>query len=573
MKKFLKNTFSRLLSIIIIFIFFLVLVSILIPKEKEIIVKKNSILKIKLDKNILDRTSGNPLPKIEGLSFSTADNIELKQILDNIEKAKLDERITGIYLNLSGLNAGLTNIEEIREKLLEFKKTGKFIYSYSEVYTQLSYYLSSVSDSIFLNPQGMIEFNGFSAGVLFFKEFLDKIGYDVQVIRHGKFKSAVEPYMYNRMSDENREQLEKLLNSMSDVINEGVSKQRSIKDEKINEIINNLQLNSPQACMELNFVDDLRYEDEVLSLLQEKSKNLIEFQKYLDVKSVKSISENKIALIYATGAINTGKGSYNSIGSETTVKAIREAAEDEKVKAIVFRVNSPGGSALASDIILRELNLAKQKKKIVVSMGDYAASGGYYISCNADKIFANHTTLTGSIGVFGILPNSKRLLNDKLGVYIDTVNTHKYSDLGRGNRRLTNFELDVIQESVEDVYETFITHVSEGRGMSKRDVDNIGQGRVWSGIDALEIGLIDEIGGLEDAIVSAAELSDLEDYRVVSLPKKTDEIEELLKGLTMQQNVFFQEILNISDETFKHIKLLNSGDKIQAILPYIIEVY
>ncbi|MAO71967.1 MAG: signal peptide peptidase SppA [Flavobacteriales bacterium] len=573
MKKFLKNTFSRLLSIIIIFIFFLVLVSVLIPKEKEIIVKKNSILKIKLDKNILDRTSGNPLPKIEGLSFSTADNIELKQILDNIEKAKLDERITGIYLNLSGLNAGLTNIEEIREKLLEFKKTGKFIYSYSEVYTQLSYYLSSVSDSIFLNPQGMIEFNGFSAGVLFYKEFLDKIGYDVQVIRHGKFKSAVEPYMYNGMSDENREQLEKLLNSMSDVINEGVSKQRSIKDEKINEIINNLQLNSPQACMELNFVDDLRYEDEVLSLLQEKSKNLIEFQKYLDVKSVKSISENKIALIYATGAINTGKGSYNSIGSETTVKAIREAAEDEKVKAIVFRVNSPGGSALASDIILRELNLAKQKKKIVVSMGDYAASGGYYISCNADKIFANHTTLTGSIGVFGILPNSKRLLNDKLGVYIDTVNTHKYSDLGRGNRRLTNFELDVIQESVEDVYETFITHVSEGRGMSKRDVDNIGQGRVWSGIDALEIGLIDEIGGLEDAIVSAAELSDLEDYRVVSLPKKTDEIEELLKGLTMQQNVFFQEILNISDETFKHIKLLNSGDKIQAILPYIIEVY
>ena len=573
MKNFLKNTFSRLLSIIIIFIFFLVLVTILIPKEKEIIVKENSILKIKLEENILDRTSGNPLPQINGLSLSTANNIELKEILDNIEKAKLDEKIKGIYLNISGLNAGLSNVEEIREKLLEFKESGKFIYSYSEVYTQLSYFLSSVSDSIFLNPQGMVEFNGFSAGVLFYKDLLDKIGYDVQIIRHGKFKSAVEPYMYNGMSDENRNQLEKLLNSMSDVINEGVSKQRSIKESKINEIINNLELNSPYTCMELNFVDELKYEDEVLSFLEEKSENIIDFQEYLNVKSEKSISENKIAIIYASGAINTGEGSYNSIGSETTVQAIREAAEDEKVKAIVLRVNSPGGSALASDIILRELNLAKQKKKIVVSMGDYAASGGYYISCNADKIFANHTTLTGSIGVFGIVPNSKKLLNEKLGVYVDTVNTHKYSDIGRGNRKLTNFELDVIQESVEDIYETFITHVSEGRGMSKLDVDKIGQGRVWSGRDALEVGLIDQIGGLEDAIISAAELSELEDYRIVSLPKKTDEIEELLKGLTMKQNVFLEEILNISDEAIEQIKFLNSRDRIQTILPYIIDIH
>ena len=573
MKNFLKNTFSRLLSIIIIFIFFLVLVTILIPKEKEIIVKENSILKIKLEENILDRTSGNPLPQINGLSLSTANNIELKEILDNIEKAKLDEKIKGIYLNISGLNAGLSNVEEIREKLLEFKESGKFIYSYSEVYTQLSYFLSSVSDSIFLNPQGMVEFNGFSAGVLFYKDLLDKIGYDVQIIRHGKFKSAVEPYMYNGMSDENRDQLEKLLNSMSDVINEGVSKQRSIKESKINEIINNLKLNSPYTCMELNFVDELKYEDEVLSFLKEKSENIIDFQEYLNVKSEKSISENKIAIIYASGAINTGEGSYNSIGSETTVQAIREAVEDEKVKAIVLRVNSPGGSALASDIILRELNLAKQKKKIVVSMGDYAASGGYYISCNADKIFANHTTLTGSIGVFGIVPNSKKLLNEKLGVYVDTVNTHKYSDIGRGNRKLTNFELDVIQQSVEDIYETFITHVSEGRGMSKLDVDKIGQGRVWSGIDALEVGLIDQIGGLEDAIISAAELSELEDYRIVSLPKKTDEIEELLKGLTMKQNVFLKEILNISDEAIEQIKFLNSRDRIQTILPYILDIH
>ena len=529
-------------------------------------------MKIKLEENILDRTSGNPLPQINGLSLSTADNIELKEILDNIEKAKLDEKIKGIYLNISGLNAGLSNVEEIREKLLEFKESGKFIYSYSEVYTQLSYFLSSVSDSIFLNPQGMVEFNGFSAGVLFYKDLLDKIGYDVQIIRHGKFKSAVEPYMYNGMSDENRDQLEKLLNSMSDVINEGVSKQRSIKESKINEIINNLKLNSPYTCMELNFVDELRYEDEVLSFLEEKSENIIDFQEYLNVKSEKSISENKIAIIYASGAINTGEGSYNSIGSETTVQAIREAAEDEKVKAIVLRVNSPGGSALASDIILRELNLAKQKKKIVVSMGDYAASGGYYISCNADKIFANNTTLTGSIGVFGIVPNTQKLLNEKIGVYIDTVNTHKYSDLGNGNRKLTKYELDVIQNSVEDVYETFITHVSKGRGISIIEVDKIGQGRVWSGVDALEIGLVDEIGGLEEAIASAAELSDLDDYRIITLPNKKDEFEELIKKITVEKNILLKKMMSFSDVVLRNFKFINSEDKIQTILPYFIEI-
>ena len=293
----------------------------------------------------------------------------------------------------------------------------------------------------------------------------------------------------------------------------------------------------------------------------------------MNVTSEKSVSQDKIAIIYATGPINSGKGSYNSIGSETTVKAIRQANEDEKVKAIVLRVNSPGGSALASDIILRELNLAKQKKKIIVSMGDYAASGGYYISCNADKIIANNTTLTGSIGVFGIVPNTQKLLNEKIGVYIDTVNTHKYSDLGSGNRKLTKYELDVIQNSVEDVYETFITHVSKGRGISTVEVDKIGQGRVWSGVDALEIGLIDEIGGLEDAIESAAELSELEDYRIITLPNKKDEFDEFLKKLTIEQNIYLKKMMNFSEEVLRNLKLINSEDKIQTILPYFIEIY
>ena len=573
MKNFIKNTFSRLFSIILIIILFLIFISILIPKQKEIVVKKNSILKINLDKSILDRTSSNPLPSFDGLNISSTDNIELKEILDNIDKAKFDKKISGIYLNLSGIKSGMSSVEEIRNKLLDFKTTGKFIYSYSEVYSQLSYYLSSVSDSVFLNPQGIVEFNGFSAGVVFYKDLLEKIGLEIQVIRHGKFKSAVEPYMYKGMSDENREQLEKMLNSMSKVINEGVSQQRNISLKRINEIINNLELNSSKACKQLNFIDDLKYEDEVITFLENKSKNIIDFNDYMDVTSEKSVSQDKIAIIYATGPINSGKGSYNSIGSETTVKAIRQANEDEKVKAIVLRVNSPGGSALASDIILRELNLAKQKKKIIVSMGDYAASGGYYISCNADKIFANNTTLTGSIGVFGIVPNTQKLLNEKIGVYIDTVNTHKYSDLGSGNRKLTKYELDVIQNSVEDVYKTFITHVSKGRGISTVEVDKIGQGRVWSGVDALEIGLIDEIGGLEDAIASAAELSEIEDYRIITLPNKRDEFDEFLKKLTIEQNIYLNKMMNFSEEVLRNLKLINSEDKIQTILPYFIEIH
>lgn len=545
---------------------------ILIPKQKEIIVKKNSILKINLDKSILDRTSGNPLPSIDGLNISSTDNIELKEILDNIDKAKFDEKISGIYLHLSDLKSGMSSVEEIRNKLLDFKSTGKFIYSYSEAYSQLSYYLSSVSDSVFLNPKGMVEFNGLSAGVVFYKDLLEKIGLDIQVIRHGKFKSAVEPYMYNGMSDENREQLEKMLNSISKAINEGVSQQRNISSKRINEIINNLELNSSKACKQLNFIDELKYEDEVIAFLENKSKNIIDFNDYLDVISKKSVSQDKIAIIYATGVINSGKGSYNSIGSETTVKAIREATKDEKVKAIVLRVNSPGGSALASDVILRELNIAKQKKKIIVSMGDYAASGGYYISCNADKIFANSTTLTGSIGVFGIIPNTQKLLNEKIGVYIDTVNTHKYSDLGRGNRKLTKYELDVIQNSVKDVYDTFIKHVSNGRGISVAEVDKISQGRVWSGVDALEIGLVDEIGGLEEAIASAAELSDLDDYRVISLPNKKDEFEELIKKITVEQNIFLKKMMSLSDLVLRNFKFINSEDKIQTIVPYFIEI-
>ena len=572
---FLRNTLSSFLAMIFLFVLVIVFIFYLIPKEEVVFVKDNSVLKIEFKDPVLDRTSENPFSDIDLLNSSTEGSVEFKDILDNIEKAKNDDKIKGIYLNFSSVNAGFSQIEEIRNKLFDFKESGKFIYSYADSYSQSAYYLASVSDKIALNPEGIIELKGLSAEIMFYKGLMDKLGIDAQIIRHGKFKGAVEPFMYNQMSNENREQIEKLLNSISDYMIDGIATEREgITSEEIHKMINNMYLSSARKCLESGIIDKIAYQDQILSDLEDKSEHEITLTDYMKVKNPKtSVSDNKIAIIYATGEINTGKGSYNTIGSETTVEAIREASEDENVKAIVLRVNSPGGSALASEIIWREINLAKQKKKVVVSMGDYAASGGYYIACNADKIFANNSTLTGSIGVFGIVPNTKNFLNEKLGVYIETVKTHKHSDIANGYRKLSNDELNVIQNSVEDIYETFITHVSEGRGIPVRKVDEIGQGRVWSGADALSIGLIDEIGGLEDAIASAADLSSLEDYRIITLPKKTDMFEEFIESFSAKQNIVLPDFLGISEKMINQLEFLNSKEKIQARIPFIMEVH
>ena len=560
---------------ILLFVLVIVFIFYLIPKEEVVVVKDNSVLKIEFKDPILDRTSDNPFSDIDLLNSSTEGSVEFKDILDNIEKAKNDDKIKGIYLNFSSVNAGFSQIEEIRNKLLDFKESGKIIYSYADSYSQSAYYLASVSDKIALNPEGIIELKGLSAEIMFYKGLMDKLGIEAQIIRHGKFKGAVEPFMYNQMSNENREQIEKLLNSISDYMIDGIATEREgITSEEIHKMINNMYLSSARKCLESGIIDKIAYQDQIFSDLEDKSEHEITLTDYMKVKNPKtSVSDNKIAIVYATGEINTGKGSYNTIGSETTAEAIREASEDENVKAIVLRVNSPGGSALASEIIWREINLAKQKKKVVVSMGDYAASGGYYIACNADKIFANNSTLTGSIGVFGIVPNTKNFLNEKLGVYIETVKTHKHSDIANGYRKLSDDELNVIQNSVEDIYETFITHVSEGRGIPVRKVDEIGQGRVWSGADALSIGLIDEIGGLEDAIASAADLSGLEDYRIITLPKKTDMFEEFIESFSAKQNIVLPDFLGISEKMINQLEFLNSKEKIQARIPFIMEVH
>jgi len=581
MKSFLKNILTTIIGIIssiIVMILLIIGFVAIISSEDEVKVKENSILKIDLaNTSVVERSSENPF---DGLSLSgdVASTIELKQVLDNIEKAKLDDNIKVIYINTSYVSAGISQIEEIRNKLLEFKQTGKPIIAYSEVYNQAAYYLSSVANKVYLNPEGVVELKGLSAGFIFYKGLLEKLDIEVQIIRHGKFKSAVEPFMLDKMSDANREQMQLLLNSFADNLFDSLASQRGMTLSDIHNHANNLSLENAKSCLDLHYVDALLYQDQVddslLVISKSEKLNFISLNKYSNVKvEKKEISRNKIAIIYATGEINSGEGDEKSIGSETTAKAIKTAREDKNVKAIVLRVNSPGGSALASDVIWRETVLAKEEKPLIVSMGDYAASGGYYIACAADSIVANPTTLTGSIGVFGMIPNLQKLYKNKLGISIDTVNTNKHADMGM-NRALTKFEEDKIQKSVVDIYTTFITHVGEGRNMSTTAVDEIGQGRVWTGYDAKDIGLIDTYGGLEKAIEIAVYLAEIEDYRIISLPKKKDPFAELAQkfgGETSISDLVMLK-LGLKTELTNPIENLLKRDKIQARIPFIMEL-
>ena len=583
MLKFLKNIFSTLIGILLSFVVIVVtLIGVLSVsseyQKKEKKIDKNTILKIDLSTQVVERASSNPLSDLDLLNPEPKKQLELKTILDNIEKAKFDDNIIAIYINSPFVNAGLSQTEEIRNKLLEFKKTGKPIIAYSEVYSIKNYFLASVADKIYMNPLGVIDHKGLSATVMFFKGLLEKLNIDLQIFRLGKFKSAIEPFTLDKMSNENREQLKLMLNSINDNIMDSISSQRQIPFEVVKKHANQLTLNSAEICLEKGYVDHLIYEDQVEDSLiaigtNEKLKT-ISLKGYSSVKSKdKDISRNKIAIVYATGEINSGKGDVASIGSKTTSAAIKKARKDKNVKAIILRVNSPGGSALASDIIWRETTLAQKEKPLVVSMGDYAASGGYYIACAADTIIANPTTLTGSIGVFGMIPNMQNFYKSNFGITVDTVKTNTYADMGT-SRKLSTFEKNKIQEGVKNVYSTFISRVSDGRDITTQEVDAIGQGRVWSGYDAKDIGLVDLYGGLETAIVIAAELAEVDDYRVISLPKIEDPFTKIMNDLTESKLVtFFETEFNLIDtKKIKKVKDLITSDEIQTRIPYLIEL-
>jgi len=585
MKSFFKNVLSTIVGMVLaVFVIVLLFIGIVsfsmssLNNDKEVTVKENSILKINLaELSVVERTSENPF---EGLNFSgdLPKTIALKQVLDNIEKAKTDENIKAIYINTPYVSAGISQIEEIRNKLLEFKQTGKPIIAYSEVYNQAAYYLSSVANTVYLNPEGIVELKGLSASIMFYKGLFKKLDIDVQIIRHGKYKGAVEPFILDKMSIANREQMQLLLNSFADNIMDSIANQRGLTLTEVQQHANTLSLENAKSCIDYKYVDALLYQDQLEDTLKALSGaeklSIVTLSKYTHVKgNKKEISRNKIAIIYATGSINSGKGDEKSIGSVSTSAAIKKARKDKNVKAIVLRINSPGGSALASDVIWRETILAKAEKPLVVSMGDYAASGGYYIACAADSIVANPTTLTGSIGVFGMIPNLSKFYKNKLGITIDTVNTGKYADMGV-NRPLSTFEKNKIQTNVKNIYTTFITHVGEGRNMSTTAVDEIGQGRVWTGYDAKEIGLIDTYGGLEKAIEIAAYLAKVEDYRTISLPKKKNPFEELslkIGGEASISNLILSKF-GFTTQMTEPIEELLKGDRIQARVPFIMEL-
>jgi protease-4 len=586
MKDFFKMMFASMLGffitiIILFFVFIAIVLSFVsLSSNEEVVISSKTILHIELNKPISDRSPKNPIFfDMATMSRKTG----LTDILKNINKAKTDNNISGIFLDINSIDAGISTVSEVRNALIDFRKSGKFIYSYSEDYSQAAYYLSTASDKIFLHPEGMLLFKGINAELFFLKRMLEKLDVKVQVVRHGKFKAATEPFFLDKMSPENRQQITALISNTWSQIVKGISETRNIRQELLNQLADSLKIQSPKDALKYKFIDQIAYKDEVFNELKKKTnipeKDKIVFitiDKYNNVpEETKSVNKNrdKIAVIYATGDIAGGDGNDNTIGSEGLSKAIRKAREDETVKAIVLRVNSPGGSALASDVIWREVELATRVKPVVASLGDVAASGGYYIVCPATKILADQTTITGSIGVFGLVPNMKGLFNDKLGITFDNAKTNLNSDYIPVTQPLSPYQSKVLQNEIEQIYSTFISHVAEGRHLKKEVVDSIGQGRVWNAMDAKKIGLVDDFGGLEKAVETAATLANIKDYRIISLPEQKDLIGQIFDELMGSSRIsYLEKELGEDYKYYQYLKQVKEMKGIQARLPFFISL-
>lgn len=584
MKNFLSSLFGTLVGFLIAGIVmsgaFLIFIMILVSAggDKEVKVRKNTVLRVSLAGKIQDRADEFSMPNV---IYNTPPAQGLTDILTAIEHAKENPKIKGIYLDLGMIGCGVGTLEEIRKALIDFKTSGKFIYAHADFYTQKAYYLATVSDKIYLTPTGGIDFRGLSAEVMFFKGLLKKAGLTPHIIRHGEFKSAVEPFMLEKMSPANRKQINAYMGSIWNYMLSEIATSRELSVDSINSMVNNFVGFNADSAVASDLIDALKYKDELLAEIRAEiglgSDKEINFVSLSDIKypyKKKKRTKSQIAVIYATGSIVNGR-SYESdiIASETFAEAIRTARKDKQVKAIVLRVNSGGGSALASEVIWREMTLAKEKKPVVVSMGDVAASGGYYIACNADAVLANPTTITGSIGVFGLLFSGKNLLNNKLGITTDVVKTNTYSDLASFSRPLRDDEYSLIQNSVEGVYDTFISRVADGRGVTKDEVDNIGEGRVWSGVNALENGLIDKFGGLQDAIALASEKAGVSNYRIRALPERPDPIQEFFMRFSSKIDVEdIETALEVDLQSVKELDLLVKNQGVQMRMPYSVEI-
>ena len=550
--------------------------------ESSTTVKPNSVLYMKLDYDIPDRTTDKGFSAFNFSSMEMSDGTGMNEILRNIEHAKTDPNIKGIYMELSSIPTSTATLQEIRAKLLEFKESGKFIVTYGESYSQSAYYMASIADKVILNPEGALDLHGMASQIMFYKHLLEKLDVEMQIVRgpNNRFKSAVEPYFLDKMSEANREQMDKLLGTVWGQILQGISESRNISVEQLNQIADNLEtMFNAQKALDYGLVDNLYYKDQVLDELKgltgsNKDINAIGNANYAKSYKDKNVSKNEVAIIYASGQIFDGKGDEEAnIYSENLSKTIRKAREDENVKAVVLRVNSPGGSAVASAIIGRELDLTKEVKPVIVSMGNYAASGGYWISAKGDYIFADPTTLTGSIGVFGTFPNAQGLLNDKIGLTFDVAKTNENADFGSITQPLTEFQYSKLQEMVVKTYDDFTKRVAEGRGLTQSYVDSIGQGRVWAGADAIGLGLVDQLGDMEDAIAYAAQKAELgDDYKVTEWPKQKDFVTRIMESMNSngsdKLDAAMRSKLGVYYNYLQGIENLQKNTGIQARMPF-----
>lgn len=583
MRQFLKFTLATmtgfLLTIVVLIILSTAIIGVLVSSgDKEVTVAENSVLHLDFSSPIQDRGSENPFEGLDPFTMESTNANSFSDYVRSIEAAAKDEKIKGIFLDLKGVAADLAIRQEIFEALKKFKESDKFIYAYSETYTQGDYHLAALADSIFLYPTGDFMFTGYASEPLFFKGMLDKLGVEVKLIRVGKYKGAGEPFIRENLSEENRFQIQSYLNSLYQSYLGDIADARKISADTLWAIANELRIETPQQAISSGLIDGLAYRDEVLELLKTKTNaKSIDKIKFISVDDYSSsltkekvTEKSRIAVVYAIGDIISGEGDDQTIGSDRISAALRDARLDKNVKAVVLRVNSPGGSALASDVIWREMVLLKKAKKpVVVSMGALAASGGYYISIAADSIFAEPTTITGSIGVFGLLPNISPFMKDKLGLTFDRVTTGKYADIGTATRSMRADEEAIIQRMVNRIYEDFTNKVAESRNLPIDSVQNMAQGRVYTGAQAKTLGLVDELGNLNDAISTAARMAKLKNYRLKELPSQKNPIDELIKGFTSAQAKSIEKELGLPFYEWKAVKTILENDRIQARMEFI----
>jgi len=587
MRQFFKFVFASMLGMILAILVLVISASLIIgslivssTQKSSVKVQPQTILKISLSNDIPDRST----EYFDSEKYKIKEHLGLFDIIKDIHTAKTDPNISGIYLDLNLLvGTGFASLEEIRNALIDFKKSNKFIYSYSEILSQKAYYLASVANKIYLNPEGMMQFDGLSTEYTFFKGALDKLEIEPQIFRVGKFKSFVEPFTLTKMSDANKTQVASYLGSEFTTYINGISTSRQIPAEQLRQISSQLKIQRPEDALRLHLVDELKYKDDVLTALKTASGQSADVNKLKTItldnygasqEEPKKSADNQIAVMYAIGDIGSGEGGDNSIGSERISRLIRQVRLDNKIKALVLRVNSPGGGSMASAIIWRELSLTQKVKPVVVSMGNVAASGGYFIACAADKIIAEPNTITGSIGIFAIIPNAGKFFNNKLGITFDGVKTGEHSDMLTVSRPLTDFEKQVIHTQVNAGYQNFIGKVAQGRKKTLDEIDSIGQGRVWTGEQALKIGLVDQLGSFDDAVHEAAKLAKMKSYNLTSYPEQKTLIESILGDMTDQMKVYFvKQQLGVNYRYFENLQHLRNMTGIQARLPFELDIH